>query len=266
MRAFSRNDVAGQLRSLGVRAGGVLLVHTSFRAVRPIEDGPLGLIDALRQALGPEGTLVMPSWTGDDEAPFDPLTTPAAEDLGVTADLFWRQPGVTRSDHLQAFAAIGPHAEAIVKTPLPLPPHVPESPVGRVHDLDGQVLLLGVGHDADTSLHLAELIAEVPYGIPRHCMVVKDGKRVRIDYLENDHCCRRFALADDWLRARGLQAEGPVGHGSARLALARDIVGLAVEAMRREPTIFLHGPHQQCADCDEARLGFSTRENLLPLE
>ena len=78
---------------------------------------------------------------------------------------------------------------------------------------------------------------------------------MRIDYLENDHCCRRFALADDWLRARGLQAEGPVGHGSARLARARDIVGLAVEAMCREPTIFLHGPGEGCADCDEARLG-----------
>jgi len=255
VRTFSRSEVAGQLLELGVQPGGVLLVHTSFRAVRPIEEGPLGLIDALRLALGPDGTLVMPSWTGDDEAPFDPASTPAAEDLGATADLFWRQSGVVRSDHLQAFAAIGPRAEAIVKTPLPLPPHVPDSPVGRVHDLDGQVLLLGVGHDADTSLHLAELIAQVPYGIPRHCMVMQEGKRVRIDYLENDHCCRRFALADDWLRARGLQAEGPVGHGSARLARARDIVGLAVEAMCREPTIFLHGPGEGCADCDEARLG-----------
>lgn len=253
MRTFGRTEVADQLRALGVRAGGVLLVHTSFRALRPIEDGPLGLIASLQDALGPDGTLVMPSWTGDDELPFDPATTPAAGDLGATADLFWRQPGVMRSDHPQAFAAIGPRAEEVVKTPLPLPPHVPDSPVGRVHGLAGQVLLLGVGHEADTSLHLAELIAEVPYGVPRHCMVLQDGKRVRIDYVENDHCCRRFALADDWLRARGLQFEGPVGHGTARLARARDIVDLAVDAMHREPTIFLHGSGEGCADCDEVR-------------
>jgi aminoglycoside N3'-acetyltransferase len=253
VRTFGRTEVADQLRALGVRAGGVLLVHTSFRALRPIEDGPLGLIASLQDALGPDGTLVMPSWTGDDELPFDPATTPAAGDLGATADLFWRQPGVMRSDHPQAFAAIGPRAEEVVKTPLPLPPHVPDSPVGRVHGLAGQVLLLGVGHEADTSLHLAELIAEVPYGVPRHCMVLQDGKRVRIDYLENDHCCRRFALADDWLRARGLQFEGPVGHGTARLARARDIVDLAVDAMHREPTIFLHGSGEGCADCDEVR-------------
>lgn len=257
MRTFGRTEVADQLRALGVRAGGVLLVHTSFRALRPIEDGPLGLIASLQDALGPDGTLVMPSWTGDDELPFDPATTPAAGDLGATADLFWRLPGVMRSDHLQAFAAIGPRAEAVVKTPLPLPPHVPDSPVGRVHGLAGQVLLLGVGHEADTSLHLAELIAEVPYGVPRHCMVLQDGKRVRIDYLENDHCCRRFALADDWLRARGLQSEGPVGHGTARLARARDIVDLAVDAMHREPTIFLHGSGEGCADCDEVRLSIA---------
>lgn len=253
MRTFGRTEIADQLRALGVRTGGVLLVHTSFRALRPIEDGPLGLIASLQDALGPDGTLVMPSWTGDDELPFDPATTPAAGDLGATADLFWRLPGVMRSDHPQAFAAIGPRAEEVVKTPLPLPPHVPDSPVGRVHGLAGQVLLLGVGHEADTSLHLAELIAEVPYGVPRHCMVLQDGKRVRIDYLENDHCCRRFALADDWLRARGLQFEGPVGHGTARLARARDIVDLAVDAMHREPTIFLHGSGEGCADCDEVR-------------
>lgn len=255
MRPFSQIEVVHQLRALGVRAGGVLLVHTSFRAIRPIEDGPLGLIGALREVLGPDGTLVMPSWIGDDEAPFDPATTPAAEDLGATADLFWRQPGVVRSDHLQAFAAFGPRAEAIVKTPLPLPPHVPDSPVGRVHDLDGQVLLVGVGHEANTSLHLAELIARVPYGVPRHCQVMQAGKRVRIDYLENDHCCQRFALADEWLRARRLQAEGPVGHGTARLARARDVVGLAVEAMRRRLMVFLHDPEDGCAECDEARRG-----------
>lgn len=253
MRTFGRTEIADQLRALGVRTGGVLLVHTSFRALRPIEDGPLGLIASLRDALGPDGTLVMPSWTGDDELPFDPAATPAAGDLGATADLFWWQPGVMRSDHPQAFAAIGPRAEEVEKTPLPLPPHVPDSPVGRVHGLAGQVLLLGVGHEADTSLHLAELIAEVPYGVPRHCMVLQDGKRVRIDYLETDHCCRRFALADDWLRARALQFEGPVGHGTARLARARDIVDLAVDAMHREPTIFLHGSGEGCADCDEVR-------------
>jgi aminoglycoside N3'-acetyltransferase len=257
LHEFRVSEVADQLRILGVAPSGVLLVHTSFRALRPVESGPYGLIEALRLVLGPDGTLVMPSWTDDDDQPFDPAATKAAADLGVTADLFWRLPGVVRSDHLQAFAAIGPRAQEVVKTDLPLPPHTPASPVGRVHDLDGQVLLLGVGHDADTSLHLAELLAGVPYGIPRHCTVLRDGRAVRIDYRENDHCCQRFALADGWLRARGLQAEGPVGHGGARLFRAQDVVALAVEALRRTPLLFLHEAGTGCAECDKAHASLS---------
>lgn len=249
----SRAEVADQLRALGVEEGGVLLVHTSFRAVRPVEGGLIGLIEALRTAVGPAGTLVMPSWTGDADSPFDPATTPAASDLGVVADAFWRLPGVKRSDHPEAFAAVGSHAAYILSDPLPLPPHIPESPVGRVHDLDGQVLLLGVGHDADTTLHLAELMAGVPYRVPSYVTVLRDGRPVRIEYGENDHCCRRFAFADEWLRAKGLQSEGPVGHALARLARSRDIVAVALERLSRDPLIFLHPPDAGCAECDEAR-------------
>lgn len=246
-------QVTNQLRALGVAWGGTLLVHTSFRAVRPIERGPLGLIEALAAALGPEGTLVMPSWTGDDEQPFDPTTTPAAPDLGVVADTFWRPPGVQRSDHCFAFAAAGPEAAGVVSDRLPLPPHIAESPVGRVHDLDGQVLLLGVGHDADTTLHLAELLAGAPYRVPRHYTVLRDAQPLRIEYGENDHCGGRFALADEWLRVRGLQSEGRVGYARARLARSRSIVEVALERLAGDPLLFLHAPDIGCADCDEAR-------------
>jgi aminoglycoside N3'-acetyltransferase len=240
-----------------VRPGAVLLVHTSFRAVRPVEGGPLGVIDALREALGPGGTLVMPSWSGEDDALFDPFTSPASPDLGIVADTFWRQPGVARSDHPFALAAAGPQAMQITSGLLPLPPHAPASPVGKVYDLDGQVLLLGVGHDADTTLHLAELLAGVPYRVPKHCTVLEAGRPVRVEYGENDHCCARFALADDWLRARGLQREGRVGHAEARLVRSRDIVTVALEHLTRDPLLFLHPPSAACADCDAARASVS---------
>jgi aminoglycoside N3'-acetyltransferase len=252
-REIGREEVAAQLRALGVEEGGVLLVHTSFRAVRPVEGGPRGLIEAIREALGPRGTLVMPSWTGDDEAIFDPRTTPASADLGVVADTFWRLPGVVRSDHPFALAAAGPRAERVTADPLPLPPHTPESPVGRVHDLDGQVLLLGVGHDANTTLHLAELLSGVPYRVPKHVTVLREGRPARVEYGENDHCCERFALADGWLRARGLQREGQVGHAPARLARSRDVVAVALERLAGDPLVFLHPPDAGCEECDEAR-------------
>jgi aminoglycoside N3'-acetyltransferase len=250
---LSKAAVADQLRALGVKAGGVLLVHTSFRAVRPVEGGPLGLIAALRDALGPDGTLVMPSMSDDDDAPFDPKTSHSAPELGILADTFWRMPGVARSHHPFAFAAIGPQADAITADPLPLPPHGPASPVGRVHDLDGQVLLLGCSHGENTTLHLAEILGGACYRVPRHCTVLRDGRPARVDYGENDHCCERFALADEWLRSAGLQQEGSVGHAHARLARARDIVHVAIENLRREPLVFLHPASAGCEQCAAAR-------------
>jgi aminoglycoside 3-N-acetyltransferase len=250
---ISGAELVAQLHAVGIREGDVLLVHTSFRAVRPIEGGPEGLIDALLAAVGPEGTLVMPSWTGSDDQPFDPAASPAASDLGIVADLFWRRPGVLRSNHPFACAATGPHAATIVGDPLPLPPHIPASPVGRVHELDGRVLLLGVGHDADTTLHLAELTAGVPYRVPNHCTVLEDGRPRRIEYGENDHCCAGFASADGWLRAAGLQSEGRVGYAHARSARSRDIVALALRPLRDDPLLFLHPADAGCAECNRAR-------------
>ena len=247
--------LAQQLRTLGVTPGDILLTHASFRATRPVEGGPAGLVDALLEAIGTRGTLVMPSWSGLDDEPFDPQRSPAAPDLGVVADTFWRVPGALRGDHPFAFAALGPDAARITADPLPLPPHTPASPVGRVYDLDGKVLLLGVGHDANSTLHLAEVIAGVPYGVRKHCTVLEAGSRRRVEYRENDHCCARFALADEWLRARGLQSEGPVSGAHARLARSRDIVACAVEHLKRDPLIFLHPRSAGCVECDAARDG-----------
>jgi aminoglycoside N3'-acetyltransferase len=263
-RTVATREIVNQLRTLGVKSGGVLLVHTSFRAVRPVESGPPGLIDALVESVGSGGTLVMPSWTGSDDVVFEPNATPASADLGVVADMFWRMPGVHRSAHPFAFAALGRCARVVTSDPLPLPPHIPRSPIGRVHDLDGQVLLLGVGHDTNTTLHLAERLAGVPYGVPKHCTVEADGRDLRVDYRENDHCCQRFALADDWLRDRRLQSEGPVGHAHARLFRARDLVSIAVEQLKSHPLLFLHAPESRCGECDEARRSIDKPEGLSP--
>ena len=249
---MNEDSLERDLRALGVREGGVLLVHTSFRVVGPVEGGPLALIRALRSALGPAGTLVMPTMT-DGESVFDPRTTPT-QGMGITAELFWRQPGVVRSTHPGgSFAAEGPRAEQIC-APQPLsPPHGPDSPVGRVHALDGQVLLLGVEHSESTTLHLAEALAGVPYSISHPTVVEVDGVVRAVPIAETDHCCRGFRIADAWLRARGLQREGHVGHAHARLCNARDLVTIAVEHLRRDPLLFLCPASAACDECDAAR-------------
>jgi aminoglycoside 3-N-acetyltransferase len=256
---YPTTTVVEQLRALGVREGAVLLVHSAFSAVRPVVGGPVGLIHALQRALGPDGTLVMPTMT-DGEQLFDPRSTPTAS-MGITAELFWRQPGVLRSTHPGgSFAAAGRHASYICR-PQPLaPPHGPDSPVGRVHELGGQVLLLGVSHSENTTLHLAEALAGVPYSISHPCVVAdSEGRPETVMIPETDHCCRRFTLADGWLRARGLQREGKVGHADARLNESRELVAVALEQLARDPLLFLCAPEENCDECALARASVASR-------
>jgi aminoglycoside N3'-acetyltransferase len=259
-KVISKDQLTQQLLNLGVKPGGVLLVHTSFSQVRPVEDGPLGLIAALRAALGPEGTLVMPSLADDDDQPFDPKTSPCAG-MGVVADTFWRIPGVQRSDNPHAFAAIGPQAVRIT-APHPLDlPHGLDSPVGQVCELDGQVLLLGVSHDANTTIHLAEWLAGVRYRRQKYVTIFKAGQLVRFDYQEIDHCCQKFNLVDGWLDGQGLQRKGQVGHATARLARSQDIVAVTSVQLKLNETVFLH-PKGVDPECDEARDSLKTKASL----
>ena len=232
-------------------APGVLLVHASFSRVGPVEHGPRGLIAALLAAIQPSGTVVMPSMSDDDDHPFDPSTTSCAG-MGIVAETFWRLPGVLRSDSPHAFAAIGPHAEPIL-APHPIDvPHGLHSPVGRVYEQDGQVLLLGVGHDANTTIHLAENLAGVRYRQWKHALTMVNGQPTRVEYGEVDHCCEQFSLMDAWLDVSGRQLRGQVGHAEARLMRARDVVDAALIRLRDDPTVFLH-PSGVDAECDEAR-------------
>jgi aminoglycoside N3'-acetyltransferase len=248
---LSRNEVVAQLQQLGVVPGSVVVVHSAFSRVGPIEGGPAGLIEALGDVLGPHGTLVMPSMSDDDEVPFEREKTPC-RGMGIVAETFWRLPGVLRSDSPHSFAAVGPRAAEIVAPHPPEVPHGLDSPVGRVFEMDGYVLLLGVGHDGNTTVHLAEVLAGVRYYRPKHLTILDNGQPARLEYREIDHCCENFSLVDGWLEARGHQRRGTVGHGEARLMRSRAVVETAVAQLRADETVFLH-PQGVDEECDEAR-------------
>jgi aminoglycoside 3-N-acetyltransferase len=244
-------ELIRQLHELGVERGGVLLVHTAFSKLGPVEGGPQGLIGALREALGPDGTLAMPSMSDDDDIPFDAAKA-ACIGVGVVADTFWRLPGVLRSDNPHAFAAIGPRAAEITGAHSLDVPHGVDSPVGRIHEMDGQVLLLGVGHDANTTIHLAEALAGVRYRRRKYLTVVTAGRPTRYEYGETDHCCENFSLMDAWLEEARLQRRGSLARADARLARSRDIVDAALGRLLEDETAFLH-PLGVDSQCDEAR-------------
>ncbi len=251
MDAFSKDQLIQQILDLGVQPGGILVVHTSFSKVKPVENGPLGLIEALQTALTPAGTLVMPSMSWEDDDIFDDNTTPCPE-MGIVSDTFWRLPGVLRSDNAHAFAAIGPLAARIVAHHPIDAPHGLDSPVGRVYELGGRILLLGVDHDSNTTIHLAESLAGVRYRRKKYLTILKNGKPSQLHYEEIDHCCQNFNLVDGWLDEKGLQRKGKIGHADARLIRSQDVVETVMQRLRENETTFLH-PEGVDEECDDAR-------------
>ena len=74
----------------------------------------------------------------------------------------------------------------------------------RVYELDGQVLLLGVDHTANTTIHLASM-RRARYRRKKYVTLLK--RAYRFDYTEIDHCCQNFSLVDGWLESEGLRLQ-----------------------------------------------------------
>ncbi|WP_194410041.1 aminoglycoside N(3)-acetyltransferase [Microbacterium cremeum] len=181
--AFSSTIVTGAelrtgLATLGVEPGQVVLVHASLSSFGVVAGGEQTVIAALREAVGPFGTVVMPSQSWqlcdpdflDDPAlgpaaraqvrqglpAFDEVLTPTRS-MGAVAELFRLQPDAHRSPHPhRSFAAAGLEAREITHVHELNSPFGESSPLARLYALDAVVVLLGVGFDKCTSLHLAE--------------------------------------------------------------------------------------------------------------
>lgn len=241
-----------QLAALGVERGDLLLVHCAFSQIGPVAGGPAGFIAVLQEAVGPRGTLMMPS-LADDDGLFDPRSTPCLS-MGVVAQTFWRIPDVKRSDNPHAFAARGPLATALLMPHPVVVPHGVDSPAGRAIALGGKILLAGVGHDANTTIHVAENEARVRYGFEARSLVLQAGAPVELRYREVDHCCRGFDRVGEALQRTGQQRRGALGHGKAALATSRATFDAAMALLRADEEALLCAPGA-CNFCDAARKG-----------
>ena len=173
-----RGALADDLRAAGIGKGGVCLVHAGMKALGWVCGGAVTVVHAVLDAAGPEGTVVMPAhsaglsepshWTNPPvpeawwpvvraEMPaFDARTTPTLG-VGAVAEAFRQFPGVRRSRHpTSSFASHGPSAARVVARHSLSHSFGERSPLARLYELDATVLLLGAGHGANTSLHLAE--------------------------------------------------------------------------------------------------------------
>lgn len=233
--------LARQLRALGPLEGRAVMVHASLRRLGAVVGGASGVIEAIRLALGPRGTLLMVI-AADDAAPFDPVLTPADPEMGALAEAFRRHPGVEVNDHPACrFAAWGPAARALLE-PQPLHDYYGAgSPLERLSASGGAVLRLGADADTVTLTHYAENLARIPHKrrVARRYRCA-DGRELAVESIDDSDGIAQWPHGDYFpqiLRdfvGSGRAATAAVGGCTAELLDAREFVAFAVAWIERE--------------------------------
>jgi len=219
----TRSGLAAALAAAGIAPGDVICVHAAMGRLGYVCGGARTVIEALMDAIGAEGTLMMPAYTRDTVDPrewryppapaawldalvaetpaYDPVRTPT-QSVGAVAELFRSYPGVRRSRHpVSSVAAAGPKADALVAD-VPLDNRFGEdSPFGRLVRLGGKAVMLGAPYETMSLLHLSQY--RVGWSEPETksaCMMVNGERRwVNFSDVRFPHDWAR-ACVDDMLR------------------------------------------------------------------
>ena len=212
------------------------MVHASLRSLGPVEGGARAVVEAILDALGPKGTMLM-MIAADDDEPFDRLRTEADEDNGILAEVFRTFPGVEVNDHPACrFAALGACATYLLE-PQPLNDYYGiGSPLERLVEHRGAVLRLGSDPDTVTLTHYAENLARVPdKKRVRRSYNRADTGEVSIEGIDDSDGIATWSEGDyfpqiliDFIDAGHAQV-GPVGNCTAELLDARLFVDFAVD-------------------------------------
>lgn len=226
---------------IGLGPGDCVVVHSSLRAVGLAADD---LIDQLLDAVGPQGIIVMPAFTYDNET----FALDAPSRTGALTEVFRRRQEAVRSLHpTYSVAAIGEGAAGLLEGHERAGATALDSPLDRLAASGGFVLLLGVGHTANTTAHVGEFHADAPYlGIPFD----PDWPTHGFDRFPG--CSRAFGLLERPLRERGAIRDGKVGGALAQLVSGAAVIEATVELLRGDPGALLC-TDPGCYRCSRAR-------------
>jgi aminoglycoside 3-N-acetyltransferase len=261
---ITRNVLVADLRKLGIVAGDVVMLHASVKAIGWIVGGPDTVIQALLDVVGQEGTLMMyVSWEDspyelarwpknwqkaylEECPPFDPATSRAYRKWSILTEYLRTWPGAFRSSNPDAScAAVGARAQWITESHSLQYGYGPASPLAKLCEAQGKVLLLGAPLGSITLLHYAEHMANVPnkqivhYRMP----ILKGGQRVWVDVEEYDTCGNILPDAKEYFDlipreylASGKGKSRKVGQAQSHLLYAADFVKFAIQWLEKRYT------------------------------
>ena len=243
----AQEQITHDLLASGLRKGGAVLVHSSLSSMGHVAGGAKTVIRGLLDALGPEGTLLMPalSWelAYEKRPVFDFLHTPSS--VGAVTEYFRTRPGTIRSLHpTHSVCGVGRLAKQMLKNHrLDHTPCGPNSAYRALKEADGQVLFLGCGMRPNTSMHAVEELVEPPPWLGPtvvYRVILADGSQTEMQ-------CRRHNFGDYAQRYDRLSlplkdaglTTGKVLKADAHIVECRAMWRQALAAMKREPLFFV---------------------------
>lgn len=245
-------QIQAGLLALGVRPGGVLLVHSSLKALGG-RLHPETVIRGLLAALGPHGTLLLPALSYEHvtrrQPRFDQLRTPS--NVGAIPEYFRLRPGTLRSLHpTHSVCASGARAaELLAAHAADRTPCGPGSPFHRLPEFAGQILMLGCGLRPNTSMHAVEEMVVPPYlySDPIDYSLVPAGEPERVQtYTPHGFrgWAQRYDRVEAYLSPPALRT-GPVLAAQAHLLEAAALWEAVLPALRRDPLAFVERDESQ---------------------
>jgi aminoglycoside 3-N-acetyltransferase len=235
---------------LGLQAGMNIIVHSSLSSLGFVSGGAVAVVQALMQVITERGTIVMPTHSGDLSDPgtwsnppvpkewrdvirdtmpaFHPAYTPT-RGMGQIVEVFRSFPDVVRSYHPSvSFAAWGKHA-AWITNDHPLDNPMGEgSALAKLYELDGSILLIGVGHDSNTSLHLAEYRQKKQNKTTESAPALLDGHRKWVTFESIEYETELFPQIGADFEIEHDYRRKKIGNAEVRVLSQKKIVDFAV--------------------------------------
>ena len=234
------------LHALGIDPSGTLLVHSSMKAIGPVDGGADTVLDALSEHMR-NGLLVLPTHTWDRVNADQPLYSvrETACCVGILPELFRKRTGVIRSQHpTHSVAALGRDAaaftegDAFFETPLHR-----SGPWGRLLDRRATLLFIGCDLTKNTYMHGVEEWLDIPDNLTGEGVTLfterMDGTVVPVRQRQHKgHRSDTFWKVEPLLLANGAMKLGRFGDATARVVDALRLTEILYVLLERNPWLF----------------------------